>query len=80
MTIDQFTAVLSELPDDQVIPARFAEIEGAIRFQQLKVRLHEQLLDAIQLSSLQGAEKSKREAILQRAISTLVSRDRKSVV
>jgi len=74
MTIDQYTAVLSELPDDQAIPARFAAIQGAIRFQQLKVRLHEQLLDAIQLSSLQGAEKAKREAILQRAISTLVSR------
>lgn len=74
MAIDQSTAVLSGLPEDQAIPARFAEIEGAIRFQQLKVRLHEQLLDAIQLSSLQGAEKSKREAILQRAISTLVSR------
>jgi pilus assembly protein CpaF len=74
MSVDQIATALPSIENELEFPEHDAEIESEIRFQKLKVGLHEQLLDAIQLSSLQGAEQSKREEILQRAILTLVTR------
>ncbi len=74
MSVEQSNAIRPEPPGDLEIPAQFAGIADEIRFQKFKVQLHEQLLDAIQLSSLQGTERSKRAEILRRAITTLVAR------
>lgn len=52
----------------------YDDLQEEITFQKLKVRLHEELLDAIQLSSLQGTEGTQRIETVRRAVTTLVTR------
>lgn len=74
MSVQLQPAPHPEMVGAQDSSACFADVADEILFQKHKVQLHEQLLDAIQLSSLQGTEQDKRLEILRRAIATLVGR------